>query len=668
MTKPALSDLLHAAVTAVGGVERPGQVTMAEAVESAVDDGSHLLVQAGTGTGKSLGYLVPALAHGERVVVATATIALQRQLVQRDLPRTVEALHPLLRREPQYAMLKGRSNYLCLHRLHEGAPEDEGDGLFDQFEAAAPTSKLGKDLLRLRDWSDETETGDRDDLTPGVSDRAWSQISVTSRECLGAQRCAYGAECFAEAARERAKLADVVVTNHALLAIDALESAPVLPPHEVLIVDEAHELVSRVTGVATGELTPGRVNRAVKLASKLVNEKAADALLSASEGFERLMELALPGRLEEVPEDLTYALMALRDACRLVLTSLGETRDRSVQDEDAVRKLARASIENVHEVSERIVEGSEYDVLWYERHDRFGASLRVAPLNVSGLLREKLFNERSVVLTSATLRIGGDFNGVAASLGLPPEGTQSTEEEAEDVLQWKGLDVGSPFDYRKQGILYVARHLSQPGRDSGREDMLDELAELIEAAGGRTLGLFSSMRGAQAAAEALRGRLDHPILLQGEETLGELIRRFADDARTCLFGTLSLWQGVDVPGVNCQLVVMDRIPFPRPDDPLMSARQRDVEQRGGNGFMAVAATHAALLMAQGAGRLIRATGDRGVVAVLDPRLANARYGSFLRSTMPDLWYTTDRNVVRKSLAAIDAAATTTADAATTDQE
>ncbi|MDX6314650.1 MAG: ATP-dependent helicase DinG, partial [Streptomyces sp.] len=619
-------------------------------------------------TGKSLGYLVPALAHGERVVVATATIALQRQLVQRDLPRTVEALHPLLRREPQYAMLKGRSNYLCLHRLHEGAPEDEGDGLFDQFEAAAPTSKLGKDLLRLRDWSDETETGDRDDLTPGVSDRAWSQISVTSRECLGAQRCAYGAECFAEAARERAKLADVVVTNHALLAIDALESVPVLPPHEVLIVDEAHELVSRVTGVATGELTPGRVNRAVKLASKLVNEKAADALLSASEGFERLMELALPGRLEEVPEDLTYALMALRDACRLVLTSLGETRDRSVQDEDAVRKLARASIENVHEVSERIVEGSEYDVLWYERHDRFGASLRVAPLNVSGLLREKLFNERSVVLTSATLRIGGDFNGVAASLGLPPEGTQSTEEEAEDVLQWKGLDVGSPFDYRKQGILYVARHLSQPGRDSGREDMLDELAELIEAAGGRTLGLFSSMRGAQAAAEALRGRLDHPILLQGEETLGELIRRFADDARTCLFGTLSLWQGVDVPGVNCQLVVMDRIPFPRPDDPLMSARQRDVEQRGGNGFMAVAATHAALLMAQGAGRLIRATGDRGVVAVLDPRLANARYGSFLRSTMPDLWYTTDRNVVRKSLAAIDAAATTTADAATTDEE
>lgn len=651
MTKPSLPDLLHAAVTAVGGTERPGQVAMAEAVAEAVDDQAHLLVQAGTGTGKSLGYLVPALAHGERVVVATATLALQRQLVERDLPRTVEALHPLLRRRPEFAMLKGRSNYLCLHRLHEGVPQEEEDGLFDVFEQATPTSKLGKDLLRLRDWADETETGDRDALTPGVSDKAWGQVSVSSRECLGASKCAYGAECFAEAARERAKLADVVVTNHALLAIDAIEGAPVLPQHEVLIIDEAHELVSRVTGVATGELTPGQVNRAVRRAAKLVNEKAADQLQTASETFERLMELALPGRLEEIPEDLGYCLMALRDAARTVISALGSTRDKSVQDEDAVRKQALASLENVHAVAERIANGSEYDVVWYERHDRFGASLRVAPLSVSGLLREKLFDDRSVTLTSATLKLGGDFNGVAASLGLAPEGT-----EGEDVPPWKGLDVGSPFDYSKQGILYVAKHLAQPGREGSRTDMLDELTELIEAAGGRTLGLFSSMRAAQAAAEELRGRLDLPILLQGEETLGELIRAFAEDARTCLFGTLSLWQGVDVPGANCQLVVMDRVPFPRPDDPLMSARQKAVEEAGGNGFMSVAATHAALLMAQGAGRLVRATGDRGVVAVLDPRVERARYGSFLRKSMPEFWYTTDRNQVRRSLAAIDAAA------------
>ncbi|GAA2448314.1 ATP-dependent DNA helicase [Streptomyces macrosporus] len=674
MTKPALTDLLHAAVAAVGGTERPGQVAMAEAVAEAITDNTHLLIQAGTGTGKSLGYLVPALAHGERTVIATATLALQRQLVERDLPRTVEALHPLLRRRAEFAMLKGRSNYLCLHRLHEGVPQDDEDGLFDPFEAAAPTSRLGKDLLRLRDWADETETGDRDDLTPGVSDRAWSQVSVSSRECLGATRCAYGAECFAEAARERAKLAEVIVTNHALLAIDAIEGAPVLPGHEVLIVDEAHELVSRVTGVATGELTPGGVNRAVRRAAKLVDEKAADRLQAAAESFEKLMELALPGRLEEIPEDLGYALAALRDAARTVITALGNTRDRSVQDEDAVRKQALASVENVHEVAERILTGSEYDVVWYERHDRYGASLRVAPLTVSGLLREKLFEDRSVILASATLKLGGDFDGVGASLGLTSEGRITGErtavdqaggggdgeddgEGAEDAVpRWRGLDVGSPFDYRKQGILYVAQHLAPPGREGSRGDMLDELTDLVQAAGGRTLGLFSSMRAAQAAAEELRGRLDLPILLQGEETLGELIRRFAADAETCLFGTLSLWQGVDVPGPNCQLVVMDRIPFPRPDDPLMSARQKAVEEAGGNGFMAVAATHAALLMAQGAGRLVRATGDRGVVAVLDPRLARARYGGFLRASMPDFWYTTDRNQVRRSLAAIDAAA------------
>ncbi|PYC76940.1 ATP-dependent helicase [Streptomyces tateyamensis] len=664
-----IPELLHAAVTAVGGVERPGQIRMAEAVAAAMEGAEHLLVQAGTGTGKSLAYLVPALAHGDRVVVATATLALQRQLVERDLPRTVEALHPLLRRRPLFAMLKGRSNYLCLHRANEGTPGDEGEGLFDPAEAlGGASSKLGQDILRLRDWAGETETGDRDDLTPGVSDKAWAQLAVTSKECLGASRCAYGQECFAEKARERAKLADVVVTNHALLAIDAIEGAPVLPEHELLIIDEAHELVNRVTGAATAELTVGAVNRAVKRAARLANEKAVDALQAAAESYHGLMETAQPGKVDELPEYLGYAVAAIRDASRQVITSLGETRDKSLTDEDVVRKQAMAAAETLHETTERLLSESPYDVVWIERNDRYGlvpASLRVAPMTVSGLLRENLYGERSVVLTSATLKLGGDFAGVAASVGLPAEGRLPDERAAAEPARkggedappyWRGLDVGSPFSYPKQGILYVAKHLPAPGREPERPQMLDELAELIGAAGGRTLGLFSSMRAAQLAAEQLRERLDVPILLQGEDTLGELIRAFAGDARTCLFGTLSLWQGVDVPGSACQLVVMDRIPFPRPDDPLMSARQKAVEEAGGNGFMAVAATHAALLMAQGAGRLVRAAEDRGVVAVLDPRLATARYGGFFRASMPDFWYTTDRNQVRRSLAAIDAGA------------
>ena len=535
---------------------------MAQAVADAVDSGEHLLVQAGTGTGKSLAYLVPALALAQRqgqgdeggsagrVVIATATLALQRQLIERDLPRTVAALHPLLGRRAEFAILKGRSNYVCLHRIRDGVPSDESDGLFDPMLAAGgPTSKLGKDLVRLRDWAEDgTETGDRDALTPGVSDRAWSQVSVSSRECLGASKCPYAAECFAEAARDLARLAEVVVTNHAMLAIDAMDGATVLPKHQVLIVDEAHELVSRVTAAATGELTPFAVNRAVKRAAKLAPEKAADALETAAEGFEALMDLAEPARLVQLPEDLSYGLAALRDACRQVITSLGEARDRSAADEEAVRKQALASVESIHGTAERVLGGDEDDVVWLERHARFGATLRVAPLNVAQLLRDRLFEERSVILTSATLKLGGDFSGIVRAVGLAGAGEAASEEDTVDDPPFQAVDVGSPFNYRKQGILYIARHLSQPGREGTRVDMHEELAELIEAAGGRTLGLFSSMRAAQAAAEELRDRLEQPILLQGEDTLGELIRDFASDASTCLFGTLSLWQGVDVPG------------------------------------------------------------------------------------------------------------------------
>lgn len=260
----------------------------------------------------------------------------------------------------------------------------------------------------------------------------------------------------------------------------------------------------------------------------------------------------------------------------------------------------------------------------------------MAPLSVGGMLRDKLFGDRTVVLTSATLALGGSFDSLSRQWGL-----RSGE--------WTGLDVGSPFDHPRRGILYVATHLPQPGRDGLPEAYVDEIAELIEAAGGRTLGLFSSMRAAKAATEALRERLDVPLLCQGDDSTSQLVKQFAGDPATCLFGTLSLWQGVDVPGPSLTLVIIDRIPFPRPDDPLASARQRHVAATGGNGFMAVAATHAALLLAQGAGRLLRSMDDRGVVAVLDPRLATARYSGFLLNSLPPFWRTTDPAKVRDAL-------------------
>jgi ATP-dependent DNA helicase DinG len=284
--------------------------------------------------------------------------------------------------------------------------------------------------------------------------------------------------------------------------------------------------------------------------------------------------------------------------------------------------------------------------------------LCVAPLEVSGPMRDKLLTDKTVVMTSATLMLGGDFNALATSVGLRPtervDGTTGDPAAPsggeDDALPWVGLDVGSPFDYGRQAILYVARHLPSPGRDGLGAAQLDEIASLVDAAEGRTLGLFSSRRAAETAAEAVRERLPHlTTLAQGEAQLPELARQFVSDPHTCLFGTLSLWQGLDVPGETCQLVIIDRIPFPRPDDPLMSARQRAADRAGHNGFMQVAATHAALLLAQGTGRLIRTTTDRGVVAVLDPRLATARYGSFLRASLPPMWTTYDGDLVRQAL-------------------
>jgi len=272
-------------------------------------------------------------------------------------------------------------------------------------------------------------------------------------------------------------------------------------------------------------------------------------------------------------------------------------------------------------------------------------------------MRERVLSEQTTVLTSATLKIGGVFDPVAFSIGLRASERLATgeEPEADDAVAWQALDVGSPFDYGRQGILYVARHLPAPRRDGITAEALTEIAELVWAAGGRTLGLFASQRSAEVAAAHVRRELPtHTVLCQGDAQLPELTRQFIAEPTTCLFGTMSLWQGIDVPGETCSLVIIDKIPFPRPDDPLMQARQADIAAAGGNGFMAVAATHAGLLLAQGSGRLIRRLSDRGVVAILDPRLLTARYGSFLRASMPDFWMTADREVAVQALRRLDA--------------
>ena len=704
MPDPAASvdELLDLAVGALGGSRRDGQHEMARAVADAIEKGEHLLVQAGTGTGKSLGYLVPAVRHAvlndERVVVSTATLALQRQVVARDLPLVAQALAPRLPRMPDIALLKGWHNYLCVHKVAGGYPQDEPGTLFDvgdhagaaEHPAPVPASGkgsrggrgsdegLGDQVVRLREWAAETSTGDRDDLVPGVSERAWRQVSVTAMECLG-PKCPMIADCFPERARTHSREADVVVTNHAMLGIAASGSPGVLPEHTVVIVDEAHELTDRVTAQATAELSVATVEHAARLARWHGGVPTTD-LDTASAVLGAVLAALPEGRFPTgLPSDARAAVGAVRDGARGLLTALkpgGTSASNATGSVEGGLKMAASAMLLLFETAERMAadpEQNRQSVLWCERGD--GSSrgptmtrLLAAPLAVNGLIRTNLLAGRSGILTSATLALGGSFAPIARSVGLDARadaeaqgpvqltpvatavaGSDAPAAAIGDAQPWHGLDVGSPFDYPRQGILYIARHLPPPGREPATEAQLDEIAELITAAGGRTLGLFSSRRASDAVAQAMRDRLDLPVLAQGDDQLPTLVREFAADEATCLFGTLSLWQGVDVPGSACRLVIIDRIPFPRPDDPVRSARSEAVAAAGGNGFMSVSATHAALMLAQGAGRLIRTTEDRGVVAVLDPRLSTARYGDFLARSLPDFWRTTDREVALAAL-------------------
>ncbi len=662
MTSSETQRLLDLVVAGIGGEPRPGQVEMADIVATAMANGTHALVQAGTGTGKSVGYLVPGISHvqagGGPVVVATATLALQHQLVSRDLPAVNDALAAAEEQTVDFAVLKGRSNYLCLQRLND--PMDSGG---DQLEfddgftgGAAGQGRLEADAARVREWAEDTVEGDRDELGD-VDSRVWRAFSVTARECVGATKCAFGQECFAEKARARAAEADIVVTNHALLALHAVEKIPLLPEHDVVVVDEGHEFVDRATSAVTVELGPNHISRALTGARRLVSSEAAELVDHTATALADAL-FNLDGRLKEVPESLRSALAGVRDATSAVLSELTASGG-SEGDPDAVARKARArsAVEDVRDIAGDILAAGDESVIWVSRGSggRYPA-LHLAPLSMAGPLRTGLLAESSVVITSATLTLGGDFGFVGRGLGLLDE-----DRDVEEPGGWRALDAGSPFDFAKQGILYVAADLPRPGRDGPAPQALDAMAELVAAAGGRALVLYSSWRGVEAAAERLEGTSGLKVLVQRRgDAVGPLVRKFASDETSVLVGTMSLWQGVDVSGDSCILVVIDRIPFPRPDDPLLQARADRVEAAGGNGFVSVSVPKAALLLAQGAGRLIRSPSDRGVVAVLDSRLARSGYGATLRKSMPPLWMTTAHQVAVQALERL--AATATADA------
>jgi ATP-dependent DNA helicase DinG len=599
-----------------GGETRPGQDTMATEVAAAIDEKRHLVVQAGTGTGKSVGYLIPAILSGKKVVVATATKALQDQLATKDLP----FLQTHLGERFEFAVLKGRSNYLCRQRALEvagGGREGGQDQLaIDDVDIkASDGGPLTRQVLRLLKWAVDSPTGDRSELDFEPMPRAWAQVSVNAMECPGAQRCPAGDACFAEAARQRAEQADIVVVNTHLYGAHLASDGHVLPEHDVVVFDEAHELEDIAAASLGLELGAGRFRALARNARPLLDpteQSVLDDLESAGELWENALlpwrDKRLPAGVAADPDlaatsELASGRVARATAAIRASTADEARRGRALQ---AAGHLA-GDLHFLNSVPQSYVS-------WVEGPDH-APVLKTAPVDVGPLLDDKLWQHTTAILTSAT---------------IPPLLSSRVGMAAGSVTS---MDVGSPFDYETNALLYCAVHLPDPRSPDYEPAMHADLEVLIRAAGGRTLALFTSWRAMRAAAEAISGRVPWRVLTQSDLPKPALVRAFTDDEESCLFATMGFWQGLDVPGNSLSLVTVDRIPFPRPDEPLLQARR---DRAGSAAFRAVDLPRAATLLAQGAGRLIRTAVDRGVVAVLDPRLAKAGYRWDLIRALPPM--------------------------------
>lgn len=626
------AQVLDETIRMLGGAARTQQSEMTVAIADAIEQGNNLLVQAGTGVGKSFGYLVPLMVRcalgGGHQLVATSSLALQRQILSKDAQVVADATKKCLGVEPTYAPLKGWANYICRYQLSGGFGSQEG--LWEERDSAQISAQQ---LEALRQWAKTTETGDRDDVPFSVGAPAWRQASVTKRECLG-RKCALIEQCFPAIAKTKAFEADIVVTNHALLGIYVNGRQDVLPAFDTVVVDEAHDLVSRVRSQGTVSLSPGVVRRVAR-AVKPVASDEAQAIGDVSDLLDTALEHSEAGLVTLRSDELLQAMRDIDQASRDARQAIRAKADG--QEETAVH-VARASLDELDSVMDAWSANPETMITWISESINGRYSINLAPLGVESLLAKNLFSEGTAVLTSATLTMGGSFDQALIQTGMNFAANECS-----------CLDVGTSFEPASQGILYIAGHLDEPGRNGLGADTLQEVVDLIEASGGGALGLFSSRAAAESAAEYVRSETDLEVLLQGEDSLSSLVSQFRDNEDSCLFGTISLWQGVDVPGRSCRLVIIDRIPFPRPSDPVTQARSRFVAKSNRNAFLEVSLAPAALLMAQGAGRLLRSAADKGVVAVLDSRIQNRQYGGYIRQTMPAMWPTKERGVVMSAL-------------------
>jgi ATP-dependent DNA helicase DinG len=608
--------LLRAAVELLGGDERPGQVELSRSIDETIGLGSHLLAEAPTGSGKTLAYLAPVVTSRAKTVIATATIALQDQLWRSDIPLVQRAGGSV-----RAAMLKGRGQYLCRAKLDAALGDD---ALFD----TRPHAGFDDEIAKLEEFAGASTTGDLSEvesLCGPVSTAAIDAVSCSAGECPGASSCHRGEECFAVMARAVAEEADVLVVNHALYCAHLASEGQVLPEHDVVVFDEAHALADIAANALGADLSPrGLRSLASQLARVGASRASTEAIGKQADALEgRFAEI--DGRVVDPDSDLVDALQGA--AQRIADASASVPKgDLSTEAAQAV-KLAGARRETLT----RMASPAEGDVVWVEGR----RTMKVAPVDPGALMSKRLFARRAVVLLSATLGAGERFEPLARRVGLDPDAPRTVTARPLG-RGYRSLRVASPFDYHEQGLLYVPRALPEPN-DPRWPDAADaEIAALVDAAGGRTLVLCTSNAAVARIARHLREVSEHTILAQGEGSKRTLIETFVEDETSCLVATRSFWVGIDVPGVSCVLVVIDRIPFARPDDPMVSARRELAQREGGSPFFAVDLPDAALILAQGSGRLIRSTTDRGVICVLDRRLATKEYRTVLLRAMPPL--------------------------------
>jgi len=632
-SKINVSDALEIATSALPHSEsRPGQKEMAHAVEEALHEGKHLIVQAGTGTGKTIAYLVPAIVAGKRTVVTTATKALQDQLAHKDLPFLVQHLSEYVNRDITFAVLKGRSNYVCRQRLAELNGETEKKNRKADSPTLLEVDEMSQSVRReidlISEWTKTTKSGDMADISWSPSDRALRAVSVGSDECPGARRCPVGGTCFSELARFKASEADIVVVNTHLYGLHVASGGQLLPEHEVLIVDEAHGLEDIMSDTVGVSIHAGNFNFFAGVVKRIIADpKVISDIVNIGT---MLDEVLSPIHNQRISAPLPLEVTAvLAEGRRIVARILDILRTIETKDDDSNRRILRA-LTLATRLADTVDVALKTDDTYvpYVSGTVDHPKLDIAPLDVGPVLDAGVWQKTTAILTSATVP-----SKMADRIGLPVSKTQL-------------CNVESPFDYQSNAVLYCSKHLPNPNSPEFTKLMHEELFHLISAAGGRTLALFTSYRALDAAVDAMRKRLPNTILSQREYQKNQLVKLFSEDESSCLFATSGFFQGIDIPGRTLSLVTLDRIPFPRPDDPLLSARRDAIGDRA---FREIDLPRAATLLAQATGRLIRNATDRGVVAVFDPRLGNAGYRRDILGSMPPMRKSVDRQEVEEFL-------------------